>query len=354
MPVRNLAPYVRDSVESILTQSFRDFEFIIRDDGSTDGTAEILRTLAGTDSRIALHEGSESLGPSGSSNWVATRARGALIARMDGDDWSHPNRLARQIDVLDAHRDAVLVGSLCETMNEHGKVVRQPERWRLTANSAFSPFPHGSVMLRREALRAVGGYRDCADYWEDLDLYRRLAPMGRLLIIPEALYRHRATALSTRLVSSSAAVEASVDRMYRTMAGKPPATGGRLAPRVFLSLGSTMLWAGGRPSILRSLVQRADLRPDLESALVILWALWAKLSPASLRFALRWLSGARNRRAARRSLAQSLYSWIVPALESKVAITASAAEQTPQGPANVQVSGVCLPAQQEDSPARAA
>lgn len=348
MPVRNLAPYVRESVESILAQSFGDFEFIIRDDGSTDGTGDILRALAQRDGRIALHEGTTSLGPAGSSNWVAARARGELIARMDGDDWSHPDRLARQIEVLDANPGAALVGSLCETMNERGKVVREPERWRLTADSAFSPFPHGSVMLRRAPFHAVGGYRDCADFWEDLDLYRRLSSKGDLLVIPDALYRHRASPLSTRLVSASAAVEASVDRMYRMAGGAGSRANGRLAPRVFLSLGSTMLWAGGRPAILRSLVRRGDLRPDLESALVTLWAVWAKLSPASLRLCLRWLGRARNRRAARRSPPRGLYAWTIPGLPP--------AEEVTQAPGKelrpVRAAGPR--GRRPDSPARAA
>src|SRR4051812_13818287 len=103
MTVRNLAPYVRESVESILAQSFRDFEFIIRDDGSDDGTTEILRSLQGRDPRISLQLGTVGLGPSASSNAVLAGAKGALVARMDGDDWSHPDRLRRQVEVLSGH-----------------------------------------------------------------------------------------------------------------------------------------------------------------------------------------------------------------------------------------------------------
>ena len=313
MSVRNLGPYVRESVESILAQSYRDFEFVIRDDGSSDATLGVLRSLARNDRRMILYEGANRLGPAGSSNWVASRARGNLLARMDGDDWSHPDRLLRQIEVFAANPDAVLVGTLCETMNEKGRVVRGPEGWRLARCSRFAPFPHGSIMFRRAPFEAVGGYRGAADFWEDLDLYRRLAAHGELVVIPEALYRHRATTLSTRLVSSSAAVEASVDRMFRETGGSTRAgRGGRIAPRVFASLGSTVLWSGGRPAILRRLLNRGDLRLDRDSLLVAAWAVWAKLSPGTLRFCLQWVGRARNWRAARRMPVQHLYRWDIP------------------------------------------
>jgi GT2 family glycosyltransferase len=310
MTVRNLAPYISTSVESILAQTYSDFEFVIRDDGSDDGTTDILRAFARRDPRIRLFEAESSLGPSGSSNWIAARARGDLVARMDGDDWSHPDRLRRQVALLDSAPEAVLVGTLGETMNEEGKLVRRAERWRLVATSSFAPFPHGSVMYRREAFEAVGGYRASAEFWEDLDLYRRIFRHGKLLVVAEPLYRHRATRLSTRLVSERAAVEASVDRMYRAVSrAHPPARRGRVAPRVFLSLGSTELWAGGRAAVLTPVLRRADLRLDRDSVLVLAWAVWATLSPATLRLCLRGIGRVRDLTAARRLPAGKVHLW---------------------------------------------
>lgn len=301
MTVRNLAPHVAVSVESILAQSYTDFEFVIRDDGSDDGTGAILRRFAERDPRIRLFEEDENLGPSGSSNWIAAQARGELIARMDGDDWSHPDRLRRQLAVLDSTPEAVLVGSLGETVDETGRVVRPRERWRLLGDSPFAPFPHGSIMFRRDAFDRAGGYRAAAEFWEDLDLYRRLSAHGALLVIVDPLYRHRATRLSTRLVSDRGEVETSVDRMYRAVspAMKPPRRG-RIAPRVFLSLGSTTLWAGGRPRVLRSLLKRGDVAADLESLAILAWGLWALISPGTLRTCLRWAGQLRDAVAARR------------------------------------------------------
>lgn len=310
MTVRNLAPHVAQSIESILAQSYSDFEFVIRDDGSDDGTTAIIRAFAQRDARIRLFVAESSLGPSGSSNWVAARARGELIARMDGDDWSHPDRLARQVALLESEPEAVLVGALGECIDEKGSLVRPHERWRLAAGSSFAPFPHGSVMYRRKAFEAVGGYRASAEFWEDLDLYRRIVSHGKLLVIADPLYRHRATRLSTRLVSDRATVEASVDRMYRAVSSaRRPARRGRVAPRVFLSLGSTTLWAGGRPAILSSVLRRADLRPDLDSVSILVWALWATLSPSSLRTCLRWIGRLRDLKAEPRLPTGTVHRW---------------------------------------------
>lgn len=314
MPVRNLAPYVSASVESILSQTYSDFEFIIRDDGSTDGTREILRALAARDPRIRLFEGESSLGPAGSSNWVVERAAGSFVARMDGDDIALPDRLERQLAALDARPDACLIGTLWEGIDEKGRVVRPRDRWRLAHPSAFAPFPHGSIMFRREAFDRAGGYRVAADFWEDLDLYRRLAEFGRLIVLPAALYRHRASELSTRIASPPVKVEASVDRMYRQVLGtaEGPDASGKVLPQVFLSLGSTRLWAGHSPAVLRRLLRRGALRWNLSTAGILAWAAWGAVSPRSLRFVLKLMVAARDRAAAGGFPDGAVYEWICP------------------------------------------
>ncbi|HEY1606445.1 MAG TPA: glycosyltransferase family A protein [Allosphingosinicella sp.] len=287
MPVRDLAPYVEDSIRSILDQSFTDFELVILDDGSTDGTRKILRAWQARDSRIRLFEGAEPLGPALSSNFVVARARGEIVARMDGDDIAHPDRLRRQIDALDADPEACLVGTLWEGIDEKGRRVRPRDRWRLVHASPFAPFPHGSIMFRRTAFEQAGCYRTEADFWEDLDLYRRMARIGGLIVLPQVLYQHRASALSTRLTSARDIVEHSIDRMYRQAHGLGDAPRGtQILPRVFLSLGSTRIWAGHRPAILSRLLRRGALGLDLESVAILAWAAWGALSPRSLRFCL--------------------------------------------------------------------
>jgi glycosyltransferase involved in cell wall biosynthesis len=314
MPVRDVAPFVDKAVESILGQSFGDFEFIIRDDGSVDGTREILRRWQAADPRIRLFESDTSLGPTGSANWVVKQSRGSIVARMDGDDIAHPDRLKLQMEALAAHPEACLVGSLWEGIDHYGRRVRPRDRWPLAHPGHFPPFPHGSIMFRREAFDQAGGYRREAEFWEDLDLYRRLAAFGSLIVLPAPLYQHRASVLSTRLTSDRDRVEASVDRMYRTVTGAPPATAdGKHMLRVFVSLGSTRLWGGMRTRSFRRLLSHGDLGWNRESAAVLLWAAWGSASPRSLRFALATLIRLRDRVAGRTIGNDGVYRWNFPA-----------------------------------------
>ena len=220
MPVRDAGPYLEDCLRSILDQTYQDFDFVIRDDGSVDGSTEILRHWAARDPRIRLFIGERSLGPAESANWVMRRTEATYVARMDADDIAHPDRLRRQLAVFDSCPDACLVGTLCEGIDANGRRVRPRDRWRLTRPGPFAPFPHGSIMVRRDAFERAGGYRSECNFWEDADLYFRLAGQGRLLILPNSLYLHRASGLSTRLVSPPGEVERAVDNFYRTMAGQ--------------------------------------------------------------------------------------------------------------------------------------
>jgi GT2 family glycosyltransferase len=298
MPVRDAGPYLDASMESILGQSFGDFEFVIRDDGSVDGSTDRLRDWAKRDRRIRLHIGEGPLGPAESSNFVVRHSRAPIVARMDADDLSHPERLGRQFAALEGESAAVLIGTLWEGIDRRGRKVRPRDRSRLVRPGPFAPFPHGSIMFRRDAFERAGGYRRESNFWEDADLYMRMAAIGKLLVLPEALYLHRASALSTRLTSSSEQVERAVERMYKTLElgeEAPLAATGKILPKVFVSLGSTRLWAGSSPAVLGPLWRRADLRPDFRSLAILAWAMWGAASPRSLRFALRTLIRLRDR-----------------------------------------------------------
>ena len=293
MPVRDAGPYLEDCLRSILDQTFTDFDFVIRDDGSVDGSTEILREWAARDRRIRLFVGEQSLGPAESSNWVMRQTDATYVARMDADDIAHPDRLRRQLAVFDSCPEACLVGTLCEGIDRDGRRVRPRDRWRLSRPGPFAPFPHGSIMVRRDAFERAGGYRSECDFWEDADLYLRLAGLGRLLVLPESLYLHRASGLSTRLVSPPAEVERAVDNFYRTMGGRSGviATDGtaRLSPWVFVSLGSLRLWAGESPAMLGQIWRRGALKWDMETFAILCWAVWGSIGPRSLCFVLRSL-----------------------------------------------------------------
>jgi glycosyltransferase involved in cell wall biosynthesis len=128
MPVYNALPYLHESIASILAQTFADFEFVILDDGSTDGTAAALREWARRDPRIRLVTSPRNLGLAGSSNLVVAHATAPLIARMDGDDVAHPERLERQLAVMRAHPDASLVATLWEGIDAGGGTRGPHER----------------------------------------------------------------------------------------------------------------------------------------------------------------------------------------------------------------------------------
>lgn len=323
MPVKNALPYLDAAVESILNQSHGDFEFVIRDDHSTDGSLERLRYWAARDQRIRLFEGDRSLGPSGSSNWVVAQARAPLVARMDADDISLPDRLRRQLEIFDDYPGTVLVGSVWEGIDREGRVVREPDISTLRTPRFGAPFAHGSIMFKRKEFDRVGRYREECEFWEDLDLFVRLGRVGSVLVSVEPLYRHRFSETSTRLTSSEARVERAVDLMFACRRAhergedyapllarkQAPASDRKHNPDTLLSLAFVTLWSGLRPPVLRKLVRRGDLGFDKSTARAVVWALWATASPRSLRFLMRLRLRRNNRRARRLLAGQKVVPW---------------------------------------------
>jgi glycosyltransferase involved in cell wall biosynthesis len=301
MPVHNALPYLDEAIESILGQTFSDFEFVILDDGSTDGSTERLREWAAKDPRIRLLEERSNLGPTLSSDRVARAASAPIVARMDADDVSRPGRLLAQLEVLRDYPGTGAVGTLCDIIDARGCLVRGPEPWRLARPSWMVPFPHGALMYRRELFERVGGYRDGSELWEDQDLIGRMAGEADVMVIPQPLYRVRQTATSTRLTSDLQRQETSLDQMYRSL-DSVDVDGARdkVDPRVIVAIGSTILWSGSRPSLFRRFLRRARLGADLHSLAALLWTAWASASPATLRAFLRMRLAARNALAARR------------------------------------------------------
>lgn len=312
MPVHNGGELLDIAIGSILDQSFGDFEFVILDDGSTDGSAGRIRGWAERDRRIRLVEGKVNLGPAESSNAVVRHSRGELVARMDADDVSLTGRLERQVALMRGNPAVGMVGSLCEHIDMGGRVLRAPEFWRLHRRSCFSPCPHGSIMFRRELFDRVGGYRRECEYWEDQDFILRMASAMDCLVIPEPLYQHRQSAVSTRVASKQKRVEQAIDRMYRSLdrleRGEDydvvlrefgSERGAKVDPRVFVSIGSLRLWAGQRPMLIGDLFRRGRLGANRKSVSALGWTAWAAISPGSLRAFLKFMFRVKNRKAAR-------------------------------------------------------
>lgn len=312
MPVLNQLRFIDASVESILGQSFCDFEFVILDDGSTDGSLERLRHWAARDGRIRLLENGSSSGPVPSSNRVVAESRAPLVARMDGDDVAHPDRLRRQMDLLRERPDVILVGSLFDTVDSEGRQLRPADWSRLLRHSPLPPYAHSTILFRRSAFEQVGGYRTSAARWEDVDLSRRMAEAGPILVIAEPLTSVRISDLSSRLRAGESELDRAMDAMYRASEDPPADSGRRLLPDSFVAVGSLHVWQGRRPRVLARLLRQGAIGLDWPSARVLVWSAWADFSPKSLRQALKWIAALRNRIARRKLRGAAFVPWVRP------------------------------------------
>lgn len=195
MPVYNSRRYIEAAVHSILAQTLSDFELIIVDDGSSDGTADILRRLARRDCRIRLIQ-QRNTGVCGASNRGIAEARGEFFARMDHDDIALPDRLERQVEYLRAYPEIVAVGAQVLMIDSDGLPIRIASapltHEKIEEMFALDwPMFHPTLMARMDVMRKLGGYREQYNSMEDLDLFIRLAEYGRLANLPQVLLKYR-------------------------------------------------------------------------------------------------------------------------------------------------------------------
>ena len=287
MPVHNALPFLDESIGSIVNQTFTDFELVILDDGSTDGSERVLRAWEKKDDRIRVFQSDHKLGLAGSSNLVVSKAKGHLIARMDADDISHPDRLRRQWEVFKRRPDIVVVGTLCKGIDAKGQPVRPRDRWRLVRHSRYIPFPHGSAMFRREAFDAVGGYREGFAAGEDQDFFFKMTSRGLVVALPEVLYHFRYHLHNATLLTGAQAVHSFSERYSQN--------GEDLA--ALYMLGAMRLWAGQSPGILPEMVAKKSLSWNFQSLIALTSASLGSLSPGTLRFFLRSFIQVRDRLA---------------------------------------------------------
>lgn len=199
--------FLAAAIESVLAQTFGDFEFLILDDGSRDSTPAIIRNYAARDPRIRpiLRE---NRGLVASLNQLLAEARAPLVARMDADDICKRERFARQIAFLAGNPDYGVVGSWSEDIDENDAPyqVSGPDHpdshggFLAAIEQGWPLLCHPAVMYRRDLVRSVGGYHAAFRHCEDFDLWLRLASITRLCSLPERLirYRHYAGQVSSR------------------------------------------------------------------------------------------------------------------------------------------------------------
>ena len=196
LPVWNGALFLEEALTSLRSQSLGGFELIIIDDGSDDGTPEIIRRVASVDNRIKLITNKRQSGMGRVFNQGIRAATGEYIARMDADDIAHPERLARQVEFLDTNRDVGVVGSQILLIDARGASLgtrRYPvgnDALR-RAMARYSPFAHPATMYRRRLVTDLGGYDSRWAPAEDLDLWIRMSRLGELANHSDALLSYR-------------------------------------------------------------------------------------------------------------------------------------------------------------------
>lgn len=299
MPTHNGLPFLDESIRSILDQTFNDFEFVILDDASTDGSDKVLREWGKRDNRIRLFKNNRKFGLPGSSNVVVLNSSAPLVARMDADDISHPERLQRQWDIMQTQPDVVAVGTLCEGIDASGRPVRPRDRWRVVRRSPYVPFPHGSAMFRRATFDAINGYSEEFCGGEDQDFFFKMTTLGRVVTLPDMLYQFRYHSANTTFASGGAGVRTVTDRYAED--------GADLA--AFYMLGAMRLWAGQPLRILPQMVAKRPFKPNLQTLRVLASASLGTVSPGTLRFFLRSLIRSRDFLASLRVKDGRTYEW---------------------------------------------
>lgn len=212
MAVHDGERHLRESVESILGQSYRDFEFLVVDDASTDSSRAIVDSYG--DSRVRILANERNVGLTTSLNRGLGEACGRHVARQDADDVSDRTRLECQVELLDSRPEVALVAAHHRRIDDEGRhrgdriVPTEPLdiRWRLLFLNAFA---HSAVTFRRDVVDAIGGYDERYRYAQDYDLWSRLARSHPVVAVPEVLVSYRRSSNSLTATFARAGDEVS-------------------------------------------------------------------------------------------------------------------------------------------------
>lgn len=198
MPVYNPGVFLVDAIESILNQTYKNFEFIIVDDASTDNSWKIIKSYAKTDKRIKCFRNPINLGVSLTSNIAISKAKGKFIARMDSDDVSAPTRFQKQVKFLLKHPKTIIVGGQCTIIDESGQTIGY-KTFPLSPHSALLdmlfwavPIQQGYMMINRSLLpKNFVWYQANKTSAEEINLFFNLSRYGEFANLPENLYFYR-------------------------------------------------------------------------------------------------------------------------------------------------------------------
>lgn len=193
MSVWNGMPYLPATVESILAQTFKDFEFVVVDNASTDGTPAFLQRAAALDARVRVLRNDANLGHSGGLNRGLAECRGKWVARIDADDVALLERLERQLAFLNDHPEVKLCAPLAYYINAAGKRVGKTfhdlktrrDFDRYMATNEMIGLLHPGAIYARELAQSLGGYRDSFGAANDIDLWARMAETGTVILVQQ-------------------------------------------------------------------------------------------------------------------------------------------------------------------------
>lgn len=229
MSVYNGERYLKNAVDSILNQTFTDFEFIVLDDCSQDESWAILSDYAIRDRRIRLLKNRQNMGLTKSLNRGLHLAQGKYIARQDADDVSLPTRFEKQTAWLESHPETVLISSEIQRIKPDGNFGQVTARacasellpWHLLFHNHLGG--HSQVMFRRQPVLELGGYNEAYRYSQDYELWCRLAKIGKFTVLPEALLHqrfHTASISANKRAEQSALVFKQVAHNINQLTGK--------------------------------------------------------------------------------------------------------------------------------------
>jgi len=196
MPNYNGAEYIAEAIESVLNQTYRDFELIIIEDASTDNSREIIDKFAATDSRIKVIQNATNQFVNISCNIGLEVAKGKYYARIDSDDICMPTRLEKQLEFMEANPDITICGAFCKIIDREGRVIANktfPTNDAVIKKSIWSrtPIQHSCLFARIDKMREVGFYTGKKDPSEDLELMIRTMNIFKFANIPEYLVKYR-------------------------------------------------------------------------------------------------------------------------------------------------------------------
>lgn len=258
----------------VARQTITDLDILMILNGADDDTRRRAADIARADTRIRIIELPEA-NLAAALNIALEAAHAPILARMDADDACPPQRLERQLAHLDANPGLAGVGSAWELADEHGRViatVRPPTdpremRWRLLLGN---PLAHGSMLLRRDVIRAVGGYDPNCRRAQDYDLWLRLIAHHDIAAVPDVLYRHHTRHADAPTSSTADQADAVAPRLVRAWADLPRSPD----PAPLITAVHDALTQSRDPAAIRAAIERtlADQGPSIEALTAWLWS----------------------------------------------------------------------------------